>query len=51
MKNKKNILFLVENGLSSNVISKMTDNQVRVLVEKFKKENKEQIEKLSKHIK
>jgi hypothetical protein len=45
MKNKKNILFLVENGLSSNVISKMTDNQVRVLVEKFKKENKEQIEK------
>ena len=42
MKNKKNILFLVENGLSSKVIGKMTDNQVKVLVEKFKKENKEQ---------
>lgn len=42
MKNKKNILFLVENGLSSNVIGKLTDNQIRVLVEKFKKENKEQ---------
>jgi hypothetical protein len=43
MKNKKNILFLVENGLSSKVISKLTDNQVRVLVEKFKKEAKEEI--------
>ena len=43
MKNKKNILFLVENGLSSKIISKLTDNQVRVLVEKFKKEAKEEI--------
>ena len=44
MKNKKNVLFLVENGLSANVISKMTDNQVRVLVEKFKKsESNEQV--------
>jgi len=43
MKNKKNVLFLVENGLSANVISKMTDNQVRVLVEKFKKEAKEEV--------
>lgn len=32
----------MENGLSINTISKMTDNQVKVLVEKFKKENKEQ---------
>ena len=43
MKNKKNILFLVENGLSSKVIGKMTDNQVKVLVEKFKKESNEQV--------
>jgi hypothetical protein len=42
MKNKKNILFLVENGLSSKVISKLTDNQVRVLVEKFKRSEKEE---------
>ena len=45
MKNKKNILFLVEKGLSANVIGKMTDNQVRILVEKFKKENKEEVVK------
>ena len=32
----------MENGLSINTISKMTNNQVKVLVEKFKKENKEQ---------
>jgi len=47
MKNKKNILFLAENGLSSTVISKLNDQQVRILVEKFKKlkkiENKEQV--------
>ena len=48
MKNKKNILFLVENGLSSKVIGKMTDNQVKVLVEKFKKsEEKEAFEKVT----
>jgi hypothetical protein len=43
MKNKKNIMFLVENGLSSKVISKLTDNQVKVLIEKFKKEAKEEV--------
>ena len=32
----------MENGLSINTISKMSDNQVKVLVEKFKKETKEQ---------
>jgi hypothetical protein len=47
MKNKKNIMFLVENGLSTNVISKLTDNQVRVLVEKFKKESKEQVDQVT----
>jgi hypothetical protein len=41
MKSNKKIIFLMENGLSINIISKMTDNQVKVLVEKFKKETKE----------
>ena len=35
MKTKKNIIFLTENGLSVNVISKLTDNQVKLLIEKF----------------
>ena len=43
MRTKKNIVFLIENGLSINTVSKMTDSQVKVLVEKFKKENKEQV--------
>jgi hypothetical protein len=47
MKNKKNIMFLVENGLSTNVISKLTDNQVKVVVEKFKKEAKEQVDQVT----
>jgi len=46
MKTKKNILFLIENGLSSKTISLLSENQFRLLVEKFKKmkksENKEQ---------
>jgi hypothetical protein len=46
MKTKKNILFLIENGLSSRTISSMSNKQVGLLVEKFKKlkksENKEQ---------
>ena len=38
----------MENGLSINTISKMTDNQVKVLVEKFKKsEEKEAFEKVT----
>lgn len=46
MRTKKNILFLIENGLSSRTISSMSNKQVGLLVEKFKKlkksENKEQ---------
>ena len=42
MKTKKNIIFLIENGLSNKVISKMSDNQVRVLVEKFKQMKKKE---------
>jgi hypothetical protein len=48
MKTKKNILFLIENGLSSKTVSSLSNNQFRLLVEKFKKlkksENKEQTE-------
>ena len=48
MRTKKNIVFLIENGLSINTVSKMTDNQVKVLVEKFKKsEEKEAFEKVT----
>lgn len=43
MKTKKNILFLNENGLSLSTITSLTNNQVRILVEKFKKENKEAV--------
>lgn len=42
MKTKKDILFLTENGLSSSTISSFSDRQVKILVEKFKRENKEQ---------
>jgi len=42
MKTKKNILFLIENGLSSNTISSLSNNQFRLLVEKFKKYKKEE---------
>jgi hypothetical protein len=43
MKTKKDILFLTENGLSSSTISSFSDRQVKILVEKFKKENKEAV--------
>jgi len=42
MKTKKNILFLIENGLSSKTVSSLSDNQFRLLVEKFKKYKKEE---------
>lgn len=42
MKTKKDILFLTENGLSLSTISSFSDRQVKILVEKFKRENKEQ---------
>ena len=42
MKTKKNILFLIENGLSSKTISSLSDKQVGLLVEKFKKYKKEE---------
>lgn len=47
MKTKKDILFLTENGLSSSTISSFSDRQVKILVEKFKKENKEQTQTIT----
>ena len=47
MKTKKNIIFLTENGLSVNVISKLTDNQVKLLIEKFKKSKKEETKEVA----
>ena len=48
MKTKKNVVFLIENGISHGVISKMTDNQVKVLVEKFKKLKKSETKEATK---
>jgi hypothetical protein len=42
MKNKKDIVFLIENGLTVKTVSKLNENQIRVLVEKFKKNKKEE---------
>jgi hypothetical protein len=40
MKNKKNIIFLIENGLSTKTVSNLSESQIKLLVEKFKKSNK-----------
>ena len=46
MKNNKKINFLIENGVSKNTISKMNENQINLMVERFKnlkkQENNEQ---------
>ena len=47
MRTKKNIIFLTENGLSVNVISKLTDNQVKLLIEKFKRSKKEETKEVA----
>lgn len=52
MKNNKKINFLIESGVSKNTISKMNENQINLMVERFKKlkkqENKEQVQQQSK---
>jgi hypothetical protein len=49
MKNNKKINFLIESGVSKNTISKMNENQINLMVERFKKlkkqENKEAVVK------
>ena len=47
MRSKKNIIFLSENGISSNTISKMSDNQIFILVEKFKRSKKEETKEVA----
>lgn len=42
MKNNMKIKFLLENGISKSTISKMTESQIDVLTERFKKSNKEE---------
>jgi hypothetical protein len=42
MKTKKNILFLIENGLSSKTVSSLSDKQFGLLVEKFKNMKKQE---------
>jgi hypothetical protein len=37
MKNNKDIIYLIENGLHIKTLSKMNESQIKVLVEKFKK--------------
>ena len=48
MKNNKKVIFLIENGLSTKTISNMSESQIDLLFEKFKKmkkeESKEQIQ-------
>jgi hypothetical protein len=42
MKSNKNIIFLIENGLTAKTVANLSESQIKILVEKFKKENKEQ---------
>ena len=45
MRTKKDIQFLLENGLSSSFLSKLNDSQTKSLVERFnKKETKEAVQ-------
>jgi hypothetical protein len=44
MKNDKNVVYLIENGLSAKTVENLTESQIKLLVEKFKKETKEQTE-------
>lgn len=42
MKNNKKINFLIESGVSKNTISKMNENQINLMVERFKKLKKQE---------
>ena len=42
MKNNIKVKFLLENGISKTTISKMTESQINVLTERFKKSKKEE---------
>lgn len=51
MKNNKNIVYLIEKGLSIKTVSNLTESQINVLVEKFKKETKEQVQQTTTQVK
>lgn len=42
MKNNKNVIYLIGKGLSEKTVANLSESQIKVLVEKFKKETKEQ---------
>lgn len=42
MKNSTKVTFLIESGISLNTISKMNEKQINLMVERFKKSNKEE---------
>ena len=44
MKNNKSVIYLIESGLSAKTFANLSESQIKLLVEKFKKENKEQTE-------
>jgi hypothetical protein len=44
MKNNKSVTYLIENGLSAKTVANLSESQIKLLVEKFKKENKEQVQ-------
>jgi hypothetical protein len=43
MKNDKNVVYLIENGLSAKTVANLSESQIKLLVEKFKKETKEEV--------
>ena len=42
MKNNRNVKYLIAKGLSSKTVTSLNESQIKILVEKFKKEAKEQ---------
>jgi len=44
MKNNRNVIYLIGKGLSEKTLANLSESQIKLLVEKFKKENKEQVE-------
>ena len=47
MKNNKKVIYLIEKGLSAKTVANLNESQINLLVEKFKKETKEQIDKIT----
>jgi hypothetical protein len=44
MKNNRSVTYLIENGLSAKTVANLSESQIKLLVEKFKKETKEQVQ-------